>query len=152
VYSFIEKKDKTTCEVVWRLRDDNYALLFPPVILAVYILQAVTRDFQITSKYYLTHSGPIMGEDVVVMGGPWNYFNGIADILNIIAITGWVGITIRQKTKKDSSQDMLWSWIIAYTIWNFTYTYNVIPSHAFYAGLALLLAPMICSFTVGKDA
>jgi hypothetical protein len=48
--------------------------------------------------------------------------------------------------------DMLWFWIIAYDLWNFTYTYNCIPTHAFYAGLALLFAPTLCAFTLGKGA
>ena len=29
----------------------------------------------------------------------------------------------------------------AYDIWNFTYTYNNLPTHSWYCGLALLLAP-----------
>ena len=91
------------------------------------------------------------------MGGPWNYMNAAAGILNIIAITGWFGIVIRKKTNKDSSKDMLWPdmlwfWIIAYDIWNFTYTYNCIPTHSWYAGFALLIAPTLCAFTLGKGA
>uniref|UniRef100_UPI002FE166B7 DUF5692 family protein n=1 Tax=Muricomes intestini TaxID=1796634 RepID=UPI002FE166B7 len=62
-----------------------------------------------------------------------------------------------KKTSKDKSQDMLWPdmlwfWIIAYDLWNFAYTYNCLPTHAWYCGLALLLAPTICAFTVGKGA
>jgi hypothetical protein len=48
--------------------------------------------------------------------------------------------------------DMLWFWIIAYDLWNFAYTYNCLPGHAWYAGFALLLAPTLCAFTVGKGA
>ncbi len=43
-------------------------------------------------------------------------------------------------------------WIIAYDLWNFAYTYNCLPGHAWYCGFALLLAPTICAFTVGKGA
>ncbi len=83
--------------------------------------------------------------------------NGIAGILNIITITGWFGITIRKVTKKDGSRDMLWPdmlwfWIIAYDVWNFAYTYNCLPHHAWYCGFALLLAPTLCAFTVGRGA
>ena len=83
--------------------------------------------------------------------------NAIAGIINIITITGWVGITIRKKTKTDKScdmlwPDMLWFWIIAYDLWNFAYTYNCLPHHAWYCGFALLLAPTLCSFTIGKGA
>jgi hypothetical protein len=48
--------------------------------------------------------------------------------------------------------DMLWPWIIAYDLWNFAYTYNCLPSHSWYCGFALLLAPTLCAFTVGKGA
>jgi hypothetical protein len=48
--------------------------------------------------------------------------------------------------------DMLWFWIIAYDLWNFAYTYNCLPGHSWYAGFALLLAPTLCAFTVGKGA
>jgi hypothetical protein len=96
-------------------------------------------------------------EAMFVLGGPWNYMNGIAGILNIITITGWLGICIRKVTAKDGSKDMLWPdmlwfWIIAYDLWNFAYTYNYLPGHAWYAGFALLLAPTLCAFTVGKGA
>ena len=37
--------------------------------------------------------------------------------------------------------DMTWCFIIAYDIWNFAYTYNNLPTHSWYCGLALLLAP-----------
>ncbi len=92
-----------------------------------------------------------------VLGGSWNFMNGIAGILNIITITGWFGICIKKQTAKDGSKDMLWPdmlwfWIIAYDLWNFAYTYNCLPGHAWYCGFALLLAPTICAFTVGKGA
>ena len=96
-------------------------------------------------------------EGVFVLGGIWNYMNGIAGVLNIIAITGWFGIVVRKETGKDKSRDMLWPdmlwfWIISYDIWNFVYTYNCLPHHAWYAGFALLLAPTLCAFTLGKGA
>ena len=37
--------------------------------------------------------------------------------------------------------DMTFCFIIAYDLWNFEYTYNNLPTHAWYCGLALLLAP-----------
>ena len=48
--------------------------------------------------------------------------------------------------------DMLWFWIIAYDLWNFAYTYNALPGHSWYCGFALLLAPTVCAFTIGKGA
>lgn len=153
----VEKKNKETGEVLWRLSDNRIALCFPPLILAINIIEAVAKDFEIGLTYWMTMSGPLEGEIIGVMGGYWNYMNGIAGILNIIAITGWVGIVIRKKTAKDGSKDMLWPdmlwfWIIAYDLWNFAYTYNCIPSHSWYAGFALLIAPTLCAFTVGKGA
>lgn len=152
-----EKKDKKTHEVIWRLANNKLMLCFPPLILAVNILEAVARDFQVGSMYWLVHSGAIEGEVVGVFGGSWNYLNGIAGILNIICITGWFGILIRKQTSKDKSKDMLWPdllwfWIIAYDIWNFVYTYNCIPTHSWYAGIGLLIAPTLCAFTIGKGA
>ena len=37
--------------------------------------------------------------------------------------------------------DMTVWFIVAYDLWNFTYTYNNLPTHTWYCGLALLLAP-----------
>jgi len=147
------KNKKTGKE--WRLADNKIALCFPPLILAINILEAVARDFQVGIGYV---GGGILADDAMyVVGGPWNYMNAIAGILNIITITGWFGICIRKKTKGDKSNDMLWPdmlwfWIIAYDIWNFAYTYNCLPGHAWYCGFALLLAPTLCAFTIGKGA
>jgi len=135
----------------WRLSDKKWALFFPPLILAINILEACVRDFQIGMQY--AGGGITADEGVYVLGGIWNYMNGAAGILNIIAITGWVGIVIRKDKSRDMLwPDMLWFWIIAYDLWNFVYTYNCLPHHAWYCGFALLLAPTLCAFTVGKGA
>ena len=139
----------------WKLSDNKIALCFPPLILAINIAEAVVRDIQIGIQY---QAGGILADQAMyVLGGSWNYMNAIAGILNIIAITGWFGIVIRKKTKKDGSMDMiwpdmLWFWIIAYDLWNFAYTYNCLPGHSWYCGFALLLAPTLCAFTLGKGA
>lgn len=151
-----EKKDKSG-NVVKRLATNKIALCFPPLILAINILEAVARDIEVGSTFWMINSGAIEGEIMGVLGGPWNYMNAIAGILNIITITGWFGIVIRKVSDKDKSRDMLWPdmlwfWILAYDIWNFVYTYNCIPTHSWYAGLALLIAPTLCAFTVGKGA
>jgi len=141
---------------VKKLSSNRIALCFPPLILAINICEAVLRDFEIGR--YVT---PVMeytnNQTQYYIGGAWNYMNGIAGILNIITITGWFGICIRAVTKKDGSKDMLWPdmmwfWIVAYDLWNFAYTYNCLPTHAWYCGFALLLAPTVCAFTVGKGA
>jgi hypothetical protein len=141
----------------WKLVDTKFAMLFPPLILALNILQAVVRDIQIG----LTHFGNPLTFDAnantYLLGGPWNYMNALAGVFSIIAITGFAGICLKKKTKSDGSRDMiwpdmLWFYIIAYNIWNFTYTYNALPHRSWYNGLALLIAPTICAFTVGKGA
>jgi hypothetical protein len=147
-------KNKKTGKV-WKLSENRIALCFPPLILAINICEAVARDIQIGIQY---KAGGILADDAMyVLGGSWNYMNAVAGILNIITITGWFGICIRKKTGTDGSKDMLWPdmlwfWIIAYDLWNFAYTYNCLPAHAWYCGFALLLAPTVCAFTVGKGA
>jgi len=147
------RKDKT----VFRLCDSRIALCFPPLILAVNIMEAVTRDIEVGMTYRTIAQDATADVSVLLMGGPWNFMNAAAGILNIITITGWFGICLRKVTEKDKSKDMLWPdmlwfWIAAYDIWNFAYTYNCLPHHAWYCGLALLLAPTLCAFTVGKGA
>ena len=67
--------------------------------------------------------------------------NGIAGIINIFCMTAWWGI-YSSKDKKDMLwPDMTWCYILAYDLWNFEYTYNCLPTHSWYCGLALLLAP-----------
>ncbi|MEG0962268.1 MAG: DUF5692 family protein [Lachnospiraceae bacterium] len=142
----------------WRLADNKIALCFPPLILAINICEAVARDFQVGNLYAgqlttVEESNQIQQ----LLGGSWNYMNAIAGILNILTIVGWLGICLRKETNKDKSKDMLWPgmmwfWIVAYDVWNFAYTYNCLPGHAWYCGLALLLAPTICAFTIGKGA
>ena len=141
----------------WRLSQMKWALCFPPLILAINILEAVLRDFEVGAAYTVPTIEFLHNQMQYYIGGSWNYMNGIAGILNIITITGWFGICVRKKTAKDSSMDMLWPdmlwfWIIAYDLWNFAYTYNCLPGHSWYCGLALLIAPTICAFTVGKGA
>lgn len=139
----------------WRLSENKIALCFPPLILAINICEAVARDLEVGMNY--VGGGMLVDDAQYVIGGPWNYMNAIAGILNIITITGWFGIKIRKATAKDKSRDMiwpdmLWFWIIAYDLWNFAYTYNCLPGHSWYCGFALLLAPTLCAFTLGKGA
>ncbi len=124
----------------------KYLLVFPPLILSINILEAVMRDFQCYS-----YNGFIDG--MMMTGGSWNLMNGIAGILNIVAISGWFGIFIGKDKYKDMLwPDMLWFWIIAYDLWNFAYVYNCVPDHAFYAGAALLISCTIPAFFIKKGA
>jgi hypothetical protein len=133
-----------------KLREKKWVMLFPPLILSLNIFEAAIRDFEVFT--YGAWDGAII-DNLWVMSGPWNIINGIAGLLNIIVICGWAGIYISKDKSKDMIwPDMIWPWIIAYDIWNFSYVYNCISDHSFYAGLALILACTIPSFIIKKGA
>ena len=115
---------------------------FPFVIVAINILIAVASDFESAIRAGSLAGGWWMSsEGVWLYGGWWNWVNGIAGILNILCMTGWWGIYSSKKHDDMLWPDMTWLFIIAYDLWNFEYTYNNLPTHAWYCGLALLLAP-----------
>lgn len=129
-----------------KLAANKWALMFPPFILALNILEAVVRDFQCFSL-----NGIVGG--ITVIGGPWNIMNGVAGLINIITITGWMGIFVGKGKRDDMLwPDMLWFWVIAYDLWNFAYVYNCVSDHAFYAGAALLISCTIPAFFIRKGA
>lgn len=129
-----------------KVEQSKFRVIFPPLILAINILEACVRDFQCFSL-----NGMVDG--VMMVGGPWNIMNGIAGILNILTISGFVGIYVASDKKRDMMwPDMLWFWVIAYDIWNFAYVYNCVSDHAFYAGAALLIAPTLAAFLIKKGA
>lgn len=120
--------------------------VFPFVIVAINILIAVASDFESVIR-----AGSLAGgwwkssEGVWLYGGWWNVLNGLAGMINILCMTGWWGI-YSSKDKKDMLwPDMTWCFILAYDIWNFQYTYLNLPTHAWYCGLALLLAPTVAN-------
>ncbi|MBV7363295.1 hypothetical protein KRX54_02445 [Actinomycetaceae bacterium TAE3-ERU4] len=133
-----------------RLRHKYWYLLLPPILLAVNIAEAVVRDFQC---YWVEGIDPNQG-GMVTWGGSWNIMNGIAGILNLLAISGWVGIFVA----KGKSKAIIWGdltiwWIIAYDLWNFAFVYNCISDHAWYSGLALLASctiPVLFKFARGS--
>ena len=128
----------------------KFVTLFPLGILALNIAEAVYREFEIFATYKeLT----LDAGGVTVLGGPWNILNGIAGILCIVTLTGFVGI----KVSKDKSRDMIWpdmTWlyIIGYTLWNFAYVYNGISTRAMYAGVGILLAALIAELFFKRGA
>ncbi len=131
-----------------RLAANKYVLMFPPFILALNMLEACIRDFQV---FAMNAHGMVDG--VYMISGPWNIMNGIAGILNILVICGWAGIFIGKDKHKDMLwPDMLWFWIIGYDLWNFAYVYNCLSDHAFYAGAALLISCTIPAFLIKKGA
>lgn len=130
----------------WGIGKKEWFKPWPFVIVAINILIAVVSDFESAIKAYQI-TGDFSGawwasnEGVFLYGGWWNIVNGIAGLINIFCMTGWWGIY--SSKKKD---DMLWPdmtiwFIVAYDIWNFEYTYCNLPTHTWYCGVALLLAP-----------
>jgi hypothetical protein len=131
------------------LAKNKFALFFPAFILAVNIAEAVARDFEV---YGMQYSGELV-EGMATLSGPWNVMNGIAGILNILTISGWLGIFITKDNKKDMIwPDMLWFWVIAYDLWNLAYGYNCVGDQSFYSGFAILAAATIPELTWRKGA
>ena len=121
---------------------------YPFVIVAINILIAVASDFESAINAWGTTW--ISSEGITLMGGWHNVFNGLAGIINIFCMTGWWGIYVSRDKRDMLWPDMTWVYIIAYDIWNFCYTYNCLPTHAWYCGLALLLAPTVANFFWNK--
>ena len=128
----------------WGVGKTHWFKAFPFVIVAINILIAVGSDFEsgIRGAMALAATGErwwLSSENVWLYGGWWNWVNGIAGILNILCMTGWWGIYTSKKRDDMLWPDMTILYIIAYDLWNFEYTYNNLPTHAWYCGLALLL-------------
>lgn len=118
-----------------KLQRNSWYLLLPPILLAVNIFEAVIRDIQC---YWVMGVDPNQG-GMVNWGGPWNLMNATAGVLNLLAISGWVGIFIsKHRSKAVIWGDLTIAWIIGYDLWNFAFVYNCISDHAWYSGLALL--------------
>ena len=134
----------------WSFGKTEWFKVFPFAIVAINILIAVASDFEsaIKGAQAMKEFGDrwwLSGEGVWLYGGWWNWLNGIAGIINILCMTGWWGI-YSSKNKHDMLwPDMIWLYIIAYDVWNFQYTYLNLPTHAWYCGLALPLAPTVAA-------
>ncbi len=138
-----------------KLGKANWFKVFPFVIVAINILIAVASDFEsaIKGAIALQETGSrwwLSSENVWLYGGWWNWVNGIAGIVNILCMTGWWGIYVSKKKDDMLWPDMTWCYIVAYDLWNFEYTYNNLPTHAWYCGLALLLAPTFANMFWNK--
>ena len=130
----------------WSIGKTDWFKVYPFLIVAANILIAVVSDFESGIKGAMSPDGWwLSSENVWLYGGWWNWLNGIAGIINIFCMTGWWGI-YTSKDKKDMLwPDMIWLYILAYDVWNFQYTYLNLPTHAWYCGLALLLAPTVAN-------
>ncbi len=125
----------------WGIGKYKWFRCFPFVIVAINILIAVVSDFESALKGGMSGGWWYSSEGIWLYGGWWNWLNGIAGIINIACMTGWWNIYTSKKKQDMLWPDMTWVYIIAYDVWNFEYTYNNLPNHAWYCGLALLLAP-----------
>ena len=92
----------------------------------------------------------LSSEGVWLYGGWWNIANGVAGLVNILCMTGWWGIYTSKKKDDMLWPDMTWVYILAYDIWNFEYTYLNLPTHSWYCGFALLLAPTFAALFWNK--
>ena len=130
----------------WSIGKTEWFKVFPFLIVAANILIAVVSDFESGIKGAMSPDGWwLSSENVWLYGGWWNWLNGSAGIINIFCMTGWWGI-YASKDKKDMLwPDMIWLYILAYDVWNFQYTYLNLPTHTWYCGLALLLAPTVAN-------
>ena len=135
----------------WGIGAKEWFKPFPFIIVAINILIAVGSDFESAIKGAMSVDGWwLSSEGVWLYGGWWNVLNGIAGILNILCMTGWWGIYSSKGRQDMLWPDMTWMFILAYDIWNFEYTYLNLPTHSWYCGLALLLAPTFAAAVWNK--
>ena len=130
----------------WGVGKTEWFKCFPFVIVAINILIAVVSDFEsgIRGLMALQEFGDrwwLSSENIWLYGDWWNWVNGLSGLINILCMTGWWGIYTSKDHKDMLWPDMTFLYILAYDLWNFEYTYNNLPTHAWYCGLALLLAP-----------
>lgn len=127
-----------------KIGKSKFAAIFPVAILSINIAEAVLREFEVFAKFKVMEVDP---GGIVVLGGVWNILNGIAGILCIATLTGFVGIRVSKDKSRDMVwPDMTWMYIIGYTLWNFAYVYNCISTRSMYAGFGILLAAVIAEF------
>lgn len=132
----------------WGIGKTQWFKAYPFVIVAINIMIAVVSDFE--SAFRGWNSWWLSSENVWLFGGWHNIFNGLAGIINILCMTGWWSV-YASKDKKDMIwTDQIWVYILIYDIWNFAYTFNCLPTHAWYCGIALLLAPTIAALLWNK--
>ena len=124
---------------------------WPFVIVAINIMIAVVSDFESAYHFFvLGESTWVTSEGATQLAGWNNVFNGIAGIINIFCMTGWWSVYASEDQTDMLWPDMTWVFIIAYDLWNFCYTYNCLPTHSWYCGIALLLAPTIAGLWWNK--
>jgi hypothetical protein len=95
--------------------------LFAPVVLGLNILEAVVNEALLAVQ-----TGEISSMVNVATG-----------VMLIMTMTGWNAIRVSAESGQFEWKDLSLSWIVAYTIWNFTYVYTIIPYHAVFAVIVL---------------
>ena len=143
----------------WGIGKEKWFAWFPWFIVAANIMIANVSDME-SALAALSITGDLSGawwasnEGVFIYGGWWNVVNAIAGMINIFCMTGCVHL---YSSKDKNKADMLWPdmtiwFIIAYDVWNFEYTYLNLPTHSWYCGVALLLAPTFANALWNKGA
>ncbi len=133
-----------------KLGERKFAAIFPVTILSLNIAEAVYREFEVFATYKTLMVDP---GGILILGGVWNIFNGIAGILCILTLTGFAGIRVsKDKTRDMIWPDMTWMYIIGYTLWNYAYVYNCISTRSMYAGFVILLAALIAEYVFKRGA
>ena len=143
----------------WGIGKEKWFKWFPWFIVAANIMIANVSDMESAIASYKI-AGNLSGawwasnEGVFIYGGWWNVLNALAGLINIFCMTGCIHLY----TSKDKNKsDMLWPdmtiwFILAYDVWNFEYTYLNLPTHTWYCGVALLLAPTFANAFWNKGA
>lgn len=143
----------------WGIGKEKWFKWWPWLIVSINIMIANFSDlesafaaFKITGDF----SGAwwASNEGVFIYGGWWNIVNALAGLINIFCMTGVINL---YSSKDKNTADMLWPdmtvwFIVAYDIWNFEYTYINLPTHSWYCGVALLLAPTFANALWNKGA
>lgn len=131
-----------------KLGNKKFAWYFPVAILAINILEAIYRDYEVFANF---KTMTVDAAGIVQLGGPWNLMNALAGVFLLLTMTGWVGIKVANTKSRDMVwADQLWFWIIAYDLWNMAYCYNCISTRAMYAGFALLISCTVAEFFIKR--
>lgn len=131
-----------------KLGGGKFAWYFPVAILAINIIEAIYRDYEVfaTFKTMTTDAAGL-----TLLGGPWNLMNALAGVFLLLTMTGWMGIQAANTKSRDMVwPDQLWFWIVAYDLWNVAYCYNCIATRAMYAGVALLVSCTLAEFLLKR--
>jgi hypothetical protein len=82
-------------------------------------------------------------------GEGWNWLNAAAGLLSVLSLTGWKRIAADASRERDIIWAGLdWPYVIAYTVWNWTFVYFNFPEYGF-VHAAVLLAPIIMNARKG---